>query len=135
MRGLDRWEGGIAVGGIAVFVGVAVGGGLVAVAEGNGVSVGFGVAVSGTTVFVGGTKVGANNAVIVISGVGKTNGSGVAKTGRLQATVIPNIPRMINSKSLRLNFILPPVSLLGRLSNIIFDATIRPVEMEVDEPD
>jgi hypothetical protein len=113
-------------------VGVDVGGGLVAVAVGRGVSVGFGVAVAGTAVLVGGTKVGANNAVIVISGVGKTNGSCVAKAGKLQATVIPNMPRSINSKIFQLNFILPPESKIGRLSNIIFDATIRPEEIETE---
>jgi hypothetical protein len=54
----------------------------------------------------------------------------VANVGRLQATVITKITRIDNSKTFLLNFILPPESKIGRLSNIIFDATIRPDEME-----
>jgi hypothetical protein len=91
---------------MAVLVGLAVGGGLVAVAVGSGVSVGNGAAVGGTEVSVGITaSVGAKSAVMVISGVGKTKGVGAAKAGRLHATAIPRISRTDTSINLRCDFI------------------------------
>jgi hypothetical protein len=66
----------VGVGGIGVFVEV-------------GESVGSGVSVGSTTgISVGGRAVGANNAVIVALGVGKTNGVGVDRYGILQESMI-----------------------------------------------
>jgi hypothetical protein len=87
---------------MAVWVYVAVGGGLVAVAVGSGVSVGNGAAVGGTAVSVGTTaSVGAKSAVMVISGVGKTKGVETAKVGRLHATAIHNMSRTDTNIKLR----------------------------------
>jgi hypothetical protein len=82
------------VGGIAVLVAVGGIGVFVVVGE----SVGSGVSVGSTTgISVAGRAVGANNAVMVAFGVGKTNGVGVDKYGILQESMI---------RMLRLNMII-----------------------------
>jgi len=109
MCGLDRYAGGTGVGGIAVLVAV---GSSVAVGIGSGVSVGKGVAVGGISVGIGGTSsVGANKAVIVISGVGNTKGVGAENVGILQASARTARDAMIIIIGFRLSIITPPPSI------------------------
>jgi len=90
---------------------VAVGSG-VAVGIGSGVSVGKAEAVGGISVVIGGiSSVGANKAVIVVSGVGKTKGVGASYIGILQASARTARDTMSIIIGFRLSIITPPPSI------------------------
>jgi hypothetical protein len=92
--------------GLGVTVGSSVGGKDVAVGICVSMIICIGVLVGSTT-----NTVGTNNAVMVISGVGNTNGVGVAMNGKLHARLVIRIADPIRIYPKYLVFISPPAEI------------------------